>query len=74
MWPFETLKNQIMAETKDIGRSWSQKMRYMVKTHGIRGPFRGITAGSISVFLRNGCAIVALQQAQRKFTEWGLRD
>ena len=61
IWPIEVIKNQIQAETREVGRSWRDKLRYMIATHGRTGPFRGMMAGSISIFTRNGFAMVTLQ-------------
>jgi solute carrier family 25 carnitine/acylcarnitine transporter 20/29 len=41
---------------------------------GLLGLYRGIGPGSVSVFLRNGAAMIVMQFANRKITEWGLRD
>ena len=45
----------------------------MVKQHGRKGIYRGMLAGSISIFTRNGFAMIVLQYMQRKFTELGYR-
>ena len=41
---------------------------------GVLGLYRGIIPGSLSVFLRNGVAMIVMRMANRKITEWGLRD
>ena len=41
---------------------------------GVRGLYRGIVPGSIRSFLANGTAMVVMTFAQKKVTEWGLRD
>ncbi len=41
---------------------------------GVLGLYRGIIPGSLSVFLRNGAAMIVMRLANRKITEWGLRD
>ena len=41
---------------------------------GLRGLYRGLVPGSISIFTRNGASMLVMQWAQRKVTEWGLRD
>jgi hypothetical protein len=64
VWPFETLKNRAQAGMDSV-----HKM-----PGGLLGLYRGIGPGSVSVFLRNGAAMIAMQFANRKITEWGLRD
>jgi solute carrier family 25 carnitine/acylcarnitine transporter 20/29 len=73
IWPFETLKNQMQAGTKNIGNTWLEKIRYMQKTHGITGIYRGILPGSLSICARNGSAMVMMQYAQKTLTEKGYR-
>ena len=41
---------------------------------GFLGLYRGILPGSLSVFLRNGAAMLVMRQANRKLAEWGLKD
>jgi solute carrier family 25 carnitine/acylcarnitine transporter 20/29 len=69
VWPFETLKNQTQAGMKG---TVLEKVRRM--PGGFLGLYRGILPGSLSVFLRNGAAMIVMQLANRKITEWGLRD
>lgn len=47
------------------------RIRYL---GGLRGLYRGILPGSISVFTRNGASMIVMQWAQRQITAWGLRD
>ena len=68
VWPFETLKNQAQA---GIGGSVLDKVRSM--PDGIMGLYRGILPGSLSVFLRNGAAMIVMATVNRKIDEWGLR-
>ena len=41
---------------------------------GILGLYRGIVPGSLSVFLRNGAAMIVMQRANRLITDLGLRE
>ena len=41
---------------------------------GISGLYRGILPGSLSVFLRNGAAMLVMRQANQKLVAWGLKD
>ena len=65
VWPFENLKNQCQA-----GGDW----RAHARTTGLLGLYRGIVPGSMSVFLRNGAAMIVMQRANRLITDLGLRD
>ena len=67
VWPFETLKNQVQAGQ---GGSVADKVR---RLGGLRGLYRGILPGSLSVFLRNGAAMIVMAHVGRKMDEWGLR-
>lgn len=73
IWPLETLKNQVQAGTKVDGIEQPTLRQRIQSLGGFTGLYRGIVPGSISVFLRNGCAAVVMSQMQRKITEWGLR-
>jgi len=64
VWPFENLKNQAQA-----GKNWLAHAR----ATGLLGLYRGIVPGSMSVFLRNGAAMIVMQRANRLITELGLR-
>tara|TARA_B110001452_G_scaffold192165_1_gene162229 strand:- start:1089 stop:2177 length:1089 start_codon:yes stop_codon:yes gene_type:complete len=68
VWPFETLKNQTQA---GMPGTVIEKVRGM--PGGFLGLYRGILPGSLSVFLRNGAAMIVMQLANRKISEWGLR-
>ena len=48
-----------------------QKIRNM---GGVLGLYRGIVPGSLSVFLRNGAAMIVMQRANAAITRLGLRD
>jgi hypothetical protein len=67
------LKNLIQAETKDIGITWSEKFRYLINKYGYRGLYRGAIPGCMSIFMRNGAAMIALQFTQKIITDLGFR-
>lgn len=69
VWPFETLKNQTQA---GMPGTMMDKIRNM--PGGFMGLYRGILPGSLSVFTRNGAAMIVMSQANRMITEAGLRD
>ena len=68
VWPFETLKNK--AQAGDATSIAAQVRR----RGGILGLYRGIVPGSLSVFLRNGAAMIVMQRANAAITRLGLRD
>ena len=74
VWPLETLKSLIQAETKDTGKTWLEKSRYMIMKYGYTGLYRGLVPGWLSIFLRNGSSMVAMQYAHQKFTDHGYRQ
>ena len=68
VWPFETLKNQVQAGQ---GGSVADKVR---RLGGLRGLYRGILPGSLSIFLRNGAAMIVMSRVNRAIDELGLRE
>lgn len=74
IWPLETLKNQVQAGTVVPGTASPSLRQRAAHLGGFLGLYRGILPGSISVFLRNGCAAVVMGEAQRAITELGLRS
>lgn len=74
IWPFEVLKNLTQAETAGVGNSNLQRARYILATYGLKGFYRGLLPGSMSVFLRNGASYIVLQYAHKQITKFGLRD
>ena len=63
IWPFEVLKNMAQAETKDCGNTTMERVRYILRTRGPLGFYRGIIPGSQSVFFRNGAGFIVMQFA-----------
>ena len=52
-----------------------QRIRFILNERGgLIGLYRGPGPGTCRSFLANGSAMVVMQYAQRKVTEWGLRD
>ena len=68
VWPFETLKNLAQA---GHGGSLADKVRAL---GGPLGLYRGILPGSLSVFLRNGAAMLVMDVANRQLRRLGLKD
>ena len=67
VWPFENLKNQAQAGIEG-------GVMERVRATGFLGLYRGIVPGSLSVFLRNGAAMIVMQEANKMITSLGLRD
>ena len=52
-----------------------ERLKHVVQTRGgILALYRGIGPGTIRSFLSNGASMVVMVNAQRKVSEWGLRD
>lgn len=60
-WPFELLKNMAQADNMEAGKTSLERVRFILKNHGITGLYRGIVPGSQSIFLRNGFSMVVMQ-------------
>ena len=73
IWPIENVKNIIQAETKGIGLTFQQKIRWIIGTHGVSGLYRGLVPGVTGIFLRNGVSMYCMQLTNRKITEHGFR-
>ena len=65
IWPFEVLKNLTQAGTENVGITSIERCRFIMKTYGIKGFYRGLLPGSQSVFLRNGASMVVLAFAHK---------
>ena len=51
-----------------------ERARFIYKRFGVLGFYRGILAGSQSVFLRNGTSMILMLMFQKHLTEQGFRD
>ena len=74
IWPFDVIKSLVQADTKGVGSTQLQRVKWIVSEYGWQGFYRGMFAGSQSIFLRNGASMVVLQLAHKQFTKMGLRD
>lgn len=74
VWPLENIKSQIQANYMKEKNIFKQIGLIVKDRGGIPGLYRGISPGLIRSFFANGSAFVAMSYAQRKVTEWGLRD
>ena len=51
------------------------RMKLVIRDRGgFLGLYRGIGPGTMRSFLSNGTSMVVMANAQRKVSEWGLRD
>ncbi|ESP05693.1 hypothetical protein LOTGIDRAFT_152560 [Lottia gigantea] len=74
VWPLEYMKCQVQC---DYGKNVSvlERMKIIIKERGgFFGLYRGLMPGTIRSFLANGTSMIVMVTAQRKVTEWGLRD
>ena len=74
VWPLEHMKSQVQGE---YGRKQSvlARMRLVVRERGgFFALYRGLGPGTIRSFLANGSSMVVMMYAQRKVTQWGLRN
>jgi len=62
IWPFEFLKNQAQSEQTSLGNNAMERLKHIKETYGIRGIFRGYIPGAMSIFLRNGAAMIVMQK------------
>lgn len=73
VWPLEYMKSQVQSQFG--GKiSTAQRLKLVVSQIGFFGLYRGLAPGSIRSFLANGCAMVVMAEAQKKVTQWGLRN
>ncbi|XP_071841460.1 uncharacterized protein [Apostichopus japonicus] len=74
VWPLEYMKTQVQA---DYGEKLPvmKRIRLVLKQKGgFFGLYRGIGPGTIRSFISNGTSMIVMSNAQKKVTEWGLRD
>jgi len=73
VWPLEYMKSQVQSQ---FGQPMStlQRLKAVVGEVGFFGLYRGLAPGSIRSFLANGTAMVVMAAAQKKVSQWGLRD
>ena len=70
VWPLETLKNLAQSGTPHPSATLKERIMYL---GGPSGLFRGVVPGVLSGGLRNGCAMVAMTNAQIWASKLGLR-
>ena len=74
VWPLEYMKSQVQGGYGPE-RSLLARMRMVVRERGgFLALYRGIGPGTIRSFIANGTSMAVMQWAQKKVTEWGIRD
>ncbi|XP_038048376.1 solute carrier family 25 member 48-like [Patiria miniata] len=74
VWPLEYMKSQVQG---NYGKDMPvlTRMRLVVKERGgFLALYRGIGPGTIRSFISNGTSMIVMANAQKKVSEWGLRD
>lgn len=78
IWPIEIAKNYIQSQTSG---SETKKMKTFeiikqrIKVDGLRkGLYTGCLPGLLSVFIRNGAAMIVMVRAQKILTNFGFRE
>jgi solute carrier family 25 carnitine/acylcarnitine transporter 20/29 len=76
IWPLEIIKNQIQSMKNVEGKTSVLKLiKIRIKEHGLfNGLYRGSLPGLLSVYIRNGVAMVVMIKAQKLLTYYGFRN
>jgi solute carrier family 25 carnitine/acylcarnitine transporter 20/29 len=76
IWPFEVAKNHVQSmqhvtEKQSIKKILAER----IKANGFfKGLYRGSLPGLMSVYIRNGVAMIVMLQTQKMLTNYGFRD
>ena len=74
VWPLEHMKSKVQG-TYGADLPVIQRMRLVIKeTGGLMGLYRGILPGTIRSSIANGTSFLVMTYAQRKATQWGIRN
>ena len=66
---------QVQGNYGSRDQSVLDRLRAVIRHRGgVLGLYRGIGPGTIRSFIANGTSMIVMQAAQRKVSEWGLRD
>lgn len=75
IWPLEFIKTRVQCQYGgDAKLSTLQRLKMVFNEVGVKGLYRGIGPGSMRAFVGNGTGLVVMTAAQKKITQWGLRD
>lgn len=66
---------QVQGSYGNSDQSVLSRLRGVVRARGgVFALYRGIGPGTIRSFIANGTSMIVMQAAQKKVSEWGLRD
>ena len=74
VWPLEYMKSQVQGRYGEKEAVLRRMRRVIRKKGGFLALYRGIGPGTLRSFVANGSSMIVMQYAQRKVTEWGLRN
>ena len=74
VWPLEYMKSQVQGRYGEREAVLKRMRRTVRERGGFLALYRGIGPGTLRSFIANGSSMIVMQYAQRKVTEWGLRD
>ena len=74
VWPFEYMKSQVQGNYGGKQSLFSRMSGVVRERGGILALYRGIGPGTIRSFVANGTSMIVMQFAQRKVSQYGLRD
>ena len=74
VWPFEYMKSQIQGGYGGKESTLKRMRKIVSERGGFFALYRGLAPGTIRSFIANGTSMVVMTYAQRKVTEFGLRN
>ena len=74
VWPLEYMKSQVQGRYGERETVLRRMRRVVRERGGFFALYRGLWPGTLRSFIANGTSMIVMQKAQRKVTEWGLRD
>ena len=74
VWPLEYMKSQVQGRYGEKEAVLRRMRRIVREKGGFFALYRGLGPGTLRSFIANGTSMIVMQKAQKKVTEWGLRD
>lgn len=74
VWPLEFMKSQVQGGERQQLSVFRRVQVVMIERGGFLALYRGILPGSLRSFVANGTSMIVMTTAQRKASEWGLRN
>ena len=74
VWPLEFMKSQVQGKERQELSVLRRMQIIMRERGGFFALYRGIMPGSLRSFVANGTSMIVMTTAQRKASEWGLRN